>query len=186
MRRLLKWEQVLTIPNLLSMLRLLMIPAIVWLYCKKVNYNAAAGMIILSALTDIADGIIARKCNMVSDLGKILDPIADKLTQGTLIFCLISKYEWMLWLLIFFVIKEIAMGVSGLFVLKKKDVINSAQWFGKLSTVILYAVLFLLFLFPNISTVWVNIMILLCAVAQLLSIIKYQLFYGTLLRDRKR
>ena len=182
MHRLLKREQVLTIPNLLSLTRLLMIPAILWLYCERADYDAAAGMVCLSGLTDIADGMIARKCDMVSDLGKILDPIADKLTQAALIYCLISKYEWMLWLFIFFAVKEITMGISGLLVIKKKAVVNGAQWFGKVSTVVLYTVTILLFLFPNISTVWANTMILLCAAVLLLSMVKYLAFHRKLLR----
>jgi len=80
MHRLFKRDQILTIPNLLSLVRLLMIPMIIWLYCEKEDYVAAAVMIVLSGLTDIADGIIARKFHLVSDLGKILDPVADKLT----------------------------------------------------------------------------------------------------------
>ena len=149
MHRLFRREQIITIPNLLSLVRLLLIPAIIWLYCKKEDYIAAAIMTVLSGLTDVADGIIARKFHLVSDLGKILDPTADKLTQAALIFCLISKYEWMLWLFIFFAVKEITMGISGLIVIKKKDVVNSAQWFGKLATVVLYTVMILLFLFPT-------------------------------------
>ena len=91
MNRIFNKKDILTIPNLLSLLRLLMIPVIVWLYVKEKNYYAATGMVILSGATDIADGIIARKCNMVSDFGKILDPIADKLTQAALIICLSLK-----------------------------------------------------------------------------------------------
>ena len=186
MHRLLKREQVLTIPNLLSLIRLLMIPAIIWLYCEKNNYYAAAGMVFLSGLTDIADGMIARKCNMISDLGKILDPTADKLTQAALIFCLISKFEWMLWLFIFFAVKEITMGISGLIVIKKKDVVNSAQWFGKLATVVLYTVMILLFLFPGLSTAWANAMILLCAAVLLLSMVKYLTLHCKLLRSKEK
>lgn len=86
MHRLFKRDQIFTIPNLLSLVRLLMIPMIIWLYCEKEDYVAAAVMIVLSGLTDIADGIIARKFHLVSDLGKLLDPVADKLTQAALIF----------------------------------------------------------------------------------------------------
>lgn len=186
MHRLFKKNQILTIPNLLSLIRLLMIPVIIWLYCEKEDYLAAAIMTVLSGLTDIADGIIARKFHLVSDLGKILDPIADKLTQAALIFCLISKFEWMLWLFIFFTVKEITMGISGLIVIKKKDVVNSSQWFGKLATVVLYAVMILLFLFPGISTAWANAMILLCAAVLLLSMVKYLTFHCKLLRSKEK
>lgn len=186
MHRLFRKEQVFTIPNLLSLLRLLMIPVIIWLYCEKENAVAAAAMILVSGLTDVTDGMIARRFHLVSDLGKLLDPVADKLTQGALIFCLIYKYEWMLWLFIIFTVKEIIMGISGLIVIKKTNVVNSAQWFGKLSTLVLYAVLLLLFLFPNIRMVWVKIMIMLCAAVQVLSMVKYLLFHWRLLRNKEK
>lgn len=185
MHRILKKDQVLTIPNLLSAVRLMLIPLIVWLYCKKQAYFAAVAVIVLSGITDIADGIIARKFNMVSDLGKILDPIADKLTQAAMIICLISRYEWMLWLFLLFAIKEFVMGISGLIVIKKKDVVNSAQWFGKLTTVVLYTVMILLFSFPSINAAWANAMILVCAAVMMLSMVKYLLFYRKLLRNKE-
>ena len=185
MHRLFKRDQILTIPNLLSVIRLLMIPVIVWLYCEKQDYIAAAAMIVLSGLTDIADGIIARKFNLVSDLGKILDPVADKLTQAALIFCLVGKFEWMFWLFILFAVKEIVMGISGMVVIKKKDVVNSSQWFGKLATVVLYAVMFFLFLFPDTPVETVNVMILICAAVLLLAFIKYLRFHISLLRSKE-
>ena len=99
MHRILKKDQILTIPNLLSVIRLLLIPVIIWLYCIKKKYALAVGVIVLSGITDVADGIIARTCHMVSDFGKILDPIADKLTQGAIILCLTVQYPLM-WVLI--------------------------------------------------------------------------------------
>lgn len=185
MRRLFNKDQILTIPNLLSLLRLLMIPGILWLYLVKQEPYWATAMIVLSGLTDVADGIIARKFNMVSDLGKILDPIADKLTQAALIACLIKRYSLMLPLLILFVVKEIIMGISGLAVMKKTDMVNSAQWFGKLSTVVLYAVMILLFLFPGIPETAANGMILCCAAVILLALVKYQLFYRKIVSKRE-
>lgn len=185
MKKIFKKGKIFTIPNILSFLRLLMIPVIVWLYGEKQNYLAATAMIILSGLTDVADGIVARKWNMVSDLGKILDPIADKLTQAALIYCLVSKYDWMFPLLILFAVKEIIMGISGLVVIRKTDMVNSAQWFGKLATVVLYAVMSILFLFPGTPEAIANLMILACAATILLSLVKYLLFYQKLLSERK-
>lgn len=185
MHRLFKRDQIFTIPNLLSLVRLLMIPMIIWLYCEKEDYVAAAVMIVLSGLTDIADGIIARKFHLVSDLGKILDPVADKLTQAALIFCLIAKYDWVLWLFLLFAIKEITMGISGLLVIRKKDVVNSSQWFGKLATVVLYAVMFILFLFPNTPAQTANVLILICAAVLLLAFMKYLCFHISLLRNKE-
>ncbi len=92
MHRIFRKDQVLTIPNLLSVIRLALIPLIVWLYIGKQEYSAAVAVILISGATDIIDGFIARKFNMVSDLGKILDPVADKLTLATVILCLTVKY----------------------------------------------------------------------------------------------
>ena len=175
MHRLFERNQVLTIPNFLSLLRLLMIPLIVWLYCVQHNRCAAAVTVLLSGLTDIADGMIARRFHMVSD----------KLTQGALMVCLLSAHGWMLWLLVLFIIKEMVMGITGLVVIRKKNMVNSAQWFGKVTTVVLYAVMILLFLFPNISETTANVMILICAAVVLISLVKYLLFYVSLLSDKE-
>ena len=127
MHRILKKEQILTIPNFLSLLRLLMIPIIVWFYCVELRYREAVAVILLSGITDIADGIIARRFNMVSDFGKILDPIADKLTQVTLIACLISKYDLMIPLIVEFVVREFIMLVLGYLTIRKHDKVNSVE-----------------------------------------------------------
>lgn len=95
MHRIFSKDQVLTIPNLLSVIRLALIPLIVWLYVGKQAYSAAVIVILISGATDIIDGAITRRFHMVSDLGKILDPIADKLTQGAVILCLAVKYRCM-------------------------------------------------------------------------------------------
>lgn len=88
-----KGKQILTIPNLLSVFRILLIPLIVWLYCGKQDYLLAAWVLLLSGVTDIADGFIARHFHMVSDLGKVLDPIADKLTQTVALVCLLTRFR---------------------------------------------------------------------------------------------
>ena len=100
-------QQILTVPNLLSFFRLLLIPVIVWLYCSKEAYGLALVVLILSALTDIADGIIARKFHLVSDFGKALDPIADKLTQIATMGCLLQRFPHMWLPLGILVVKEV-------------------------------------------------------------------------------
>ena len=184
MNRIFNKKDILTIPNLLSLLRLLMIPVIVWLYVKEKNYYAATGMVILSGATDIADGIIARKCNMVSDFGKILDPIADKLTQATLIICLSSKYPKMIWLVVLFAVKEFIMALLGYITIKSKNSVNSAKWYGKVSTFVLYVSMILMILIPDLPIEIVNALTLLCAAILSLSLIMYIRFYIKILCDR--
>ena len=89
-------HKIITIPNVLSFFRLLLIPVIVWLYIVKKDPLWTTGILVLSGVTDVVDGIIARKCNMISDFGKAFDPVADKLTQIAMLFCLVSRFKWML------------------------------------------------------------------------------------------
>ena len=170
-------NNILTLPNLLSLLRILIIPVIVWLYIWQKNYYGAAIMVVLSGITDVADGIIARKFNMISDFGKILDPIADKLTQGTLFICLSLKYPNMIWLIALFVLKEFVMALLGYITIRNTDSVNSAKWYGKLSTFILYASMILMILLPDLPINFVNVLIILCGVILCLSLTMYTRFY---------
>lgn len=186
MHRIFKKNEILTIPNLLSLFRLLLIPVIIWLYLIKQNYNAATAVIILSGATDIADGIIARKFNMVSDFGKILDPIADKLTQGTLIVCLSFKHHLMIPLVILFALKEFIMAAFGAITIKKHDCVNSAKWHGKVNTIILYAAMILMIFFPELPEAAVNSMIILCIVSMVTSLVLYTKFYLRIWSESKK
>lgn len=185
MHRLFRKDQIFTVPNILSIVRLLMIPIIVWLYCGKREYGIATVVILLSGATDIVDGFIARKFNMVSDLGKILDPIADKVTQIAVIICLTFKYKLMLAIVVLFAVKEMIMGVMGYITLKKKDQVNGAKWYGKLNTVVLYAVMMLLILIPDMSQALVNMLIIICACMMLLSLLLYVRFYRKLFSEKQ-
>lgn len=185
MHRVFKKDQILTIPNLLSLLRLLMIPFIVWLYCFREDYTAAVLVIIISGVTDVVDGIIARKCGMVSDFGKILDPLADKLTQAALIICLATKYTLMIPLIIEFALREIIMMIFGYIVIKRTDNVNSSKWYGKATTVLLYMVFVVLIFFPAIPLWAANALIILCAAMILLSLALYSRFYLGILRKTR-
>lgn len=185
MHRVFKKDQILTIPNLLSVIRLLMIPLIIWLYCYAQMYHAAVVVILLSGLTDIADGFIARKYNMVSDFGKILDPVADKLTQAALILCLTVKHKLMIPLIIEFALRELCMLIMGYITIRKHDSVNSSKWYGKLTTVILYAVMMILILFPRIPDTVANGMIIGCGLLMLASLFMYVRFYMQFWRRKK-
>lgn len=182
MSNIFKKEEILTIPNILSFARLLLIPLILWLYCIENNYYGALVIIIISGITDIADGFIARKFKMVSNFGKIIDPIADKVTQGSLILCLSIKYKAMLFLIGVFLFREILLIIMGAIILKKRDSVNSAKWFGKINTVVVYAVTTLLVILPNISQNIANIMISVSATTMLFSLVGYAIFYNGLFK----
>lgn len=177
MCRIFKKNEILTLPNILSFFRLALIPVIAWVYCKIHDYYLAIALILLSGITDVADGVIARKFDMVSDFGKIFDPIADKLTQGILIICLTTKYSLMIPLVILFAVKELIMIIMGCLVIKKHDKVNSAKWYGKANTVLLYIVISSLVFFPAMPDIAANILIIICAISITASLIMYALFY---------
>ncbi len=131
-----------TIPNLLSAFRVLLVPLLVWLYCGKGDYAGTAWVLVLSGVTDVADGFIARRFHMVSDLGKMLDPIADKLTQTAALACLLTRFRAVWWLLGVLVVKETVMAVMGLLVIRRTGTVYSAAWNGKLAACVLYGVIF--------------------------------------------
>lgn len=130
-----------TIPNLLSFFRLCLIPVIVWLYTVREDYILTMLVLGLSGITDVADGIIARKLNMVSDFGKAFDPIADKLTQVAMMFCLVTRFPWMILPLVLMVIKELFTGITGLLTIRKTGKVEGAVWHGKVTTVLLYTMM---------------------------------------------
>ncbi len=138
-------KSVFTIPNILSMIRICLIPFIVWFYFDGTtsdNLIIVAVLVIVSGLTDVIDGFIARRFNMISDVGKILDPIADKLTQASVAFCLATQHRTLIPLVIIIVVKELLMLIGALVVIQKgEEETPYARWWGKLATVVLYSLM---------------------------------------------
>ena len=167
--------KVFTFPNILSFFRLCLIPAIVWSYCVEQNYLLAGSVLIVSGLTDIVDGFIARKFNMVSDLGKILDPIADKLTQAAMLLCLLLRFPLLWILLVLVLVKEIFMCITGLMVIKKTGSVYGAKWHGKVATCLLYATMILHVFWNEITPVVSIVSTLACAVMIVISFILYSI-----------
>ncbi|MCD8128737.1 MAG: CDP-alcohol phosphatidyltransferase family protein [Oscillospiraceae bacterium] len=180
-RRLLTREQICTLPNLMSLFRLLLVPFIIWAYLKD-RYWLTAALILLSALTDILDGIVARKCNMVSDLGKMLDPICDKATHAALLICLLTRYPVVWLLLAFLAVKELLMAVFGALAVRRRGKVHSAKWYGKLCTVITETVILALVLFPGIPEHTALLLLALCGAAMVFSLLMYLIFFIQLLR----
>ncbi len=164
------------IPNILCYIRFLLIPVFVILYIKASNskeYLFAAMVVLISGLTDFLDGFIARRFHMVTELGKIIDPLADKLTQASLIFIMVVKIKWMFLLLILFVIMQLFLLAAGLVMLQKGAKLNGAKWFGKVSTTVFYAVMLVLISFPVLNASITNFLLLVCGGFLALSFLLY-------------
>ncbi len=134
-----------TIPNLLSLIRILLIPVFAYLFYNDQKI-AAVAVLAISGLSDTFDGQIARRFNQVSALGKILDPVADKLTQITIAVMLLIDFRSAEnnlirafgWVFLVFLIKEAVMIIGGLVMLLMNIRPGAAEIWGKLATLIFY------------------------------------------------
>ena len=127
----------LTVPHLLSLIRIVIIPPMAKCLLRQ-NYIAAGAMLLISAISDALDGFIARKFNQITPLGKILDPIADKLTLIALVVCINIIYPDILLFVMCLFVKEMLMLSGGAVLINFRIRPPAAKWYGKLSTVIFY------------------------------------------------
>lgn len=156
-------KEIFSIPNLMGYFRILLIPVFCYLYLHAQtmeDYFYASLVVLISSLTDLFDGKIARRFHMITELGKALDPIADKLTHGALAICLATRYPLMWALIALMLVKEGYMGIMGIHFLKKGQMLDGAMWFGKVCTAILFVGLLVLFLFPALPEAVVTVIIL--------------------------
>lgn len=145
-------KEILTIPNLLSLFRLVLIPVYVVIYLnatEPVHYYIAGGILAVSCLTDLIDGKIARHFNMISTVGKVLDPFADKLTQFTLTICLAIHYP-VLWFMVGLIfVKELFQLIAGIVAFRKGQMLKGALMSGKICTTVLFVSLIVMVLTPQ-------------------------------------
>jgi len=169
-------KEYFSIPNLLGYLRIILLPIYFCLYLNE-HYYIAAGLMIFSFLTDTIDGKIARKYNMVTEFGKMLDPVADKLTQGVIAISLCFHYPPMIVLVVVFLAKEMYMIICGILLLGKGFMINGAQMHGKVCTVVLDIVICAAMLFNDLPEFVIIIMVIIGCAFMLYSFGRYFKIY---------
>jgi len=155
-------KELLSIPNCIGYFRILLIPLFCIIYIGAdsiVDYYVAAGIVIISAVTDFLDGKIARKFHMVTEFGKIIDPVADKLTHGAIALCLTLQYHYMKYLIVVMLLKEGFMVIMGVINLKHGKRLDGAKIYGKVCTTTLFMVLSAFVLFPEIPEITANVLI---------------------------
>ena len=173
-------KEIFTIPNFMSLFRLALIPVYAYLYLtatERYQFTLAGLILAVSCLTDMIDGKIARKYNMITTLGKILDPLADKLTQLTLTICLSMKYPILYPVLVLFVLKELFQLVLGVLFLHRGKMLPGALMAGKVCTTILFISLTALVLIPHIPSAAVTALAGIDAVFLTISFVSYALAY---------
>ena len=178
-------NRVLTVPNILTVFRLLLIPVILWFALARQQYLISAILLVVSGITDIVDGFIARHFRMVSNVGRILDPVADKLTQLATLACLCVRYVRLAVPLAVLAVKELANGIIALVMLRYHRQALDSQWHGKAATVLLYATIFAHFVWEDIPAAASFAMIAACLGLMVLSFVLYTLRNVKIIRARK-
>ena len=175
-------KEIFTIPNLLSLFRLVLIPVYVAIYLNAqdaADYYLAGGILAVSCLTDLIDGKIARHFNMITSFGKLLDPVADKATQFTLILCLALKADnTLLWYLIgLFVLKESFQLIAGGIRLRKGIMLKGALLSGKICTTILFLSLIVMVIMPDLNPQIISMIAIVDSIFLLIAFIHYIIAY---------
>lgn len=176
------------VPNILCYIRFLLIPVFVILYLRANttrDYIQVALIILLSGFTDFLDGFIARRYHLVTEWGKMIDPLADKLTQAALLFVMVLRIKGICFLIIIFVLLQVFLLVAGLLMLKKGKKLSGAMWFGKVSTTVFYAVMFLLVALPSLSNGVIHGLIMICGGFLMLSFCLYGREYILMYRQMR-
>lgn len=177
-----KWN----VPNGISVVRILLVPVFVALYLLHLD-NWAFGVLLFSGLTDMLDGYIARRFNQITDCGKLLDPVSDKLTQVAVIGCLTTRYLELLPLAVFCLIKEACQAIGGIILLKNKSAVRGSKWFGKLSTVIFYVCMLVLVLWRDVLPPFVEwALVGLVGLCMLLAFLGYLQMFVRIFRSDKK
>ena len=178
-------NRIITIPNILSVCRILMIPIFIWAYYCRKEYLLAFLILCLSGITDLVDGFIARTFHMVSNLGKALDPIADKVTQGAVLLCLGIRFPQMFFLAVLLAAKEITTGLMSLSAIRRTKEVKSADWHGKITTCLLYFTMLLHILWSDITQTASILLTALCIVMMVISFVMYFRRNIALLKNKK-
>lgn len=169
-------QEILTVPNILSALRIFIIVPL-FLSIMDDNYILASVLLVLSGISDMLDGIIARKFNQVTRLGKMFDPTADKLTLMAVMICVGLKFPKIYPFMIILILKEVAMLLAGVIILKRKQTPPAAKWYGKVSTVVFYiSVITIIGLKAvwNLDLEWLNVLLMsITALCMIYSVVRY-------------
>lgn len=172
--------KIFTVPNILTFCRIVLIAPFLYFFITK-RYIEATAILVASGLSDCFDGLLARKLNQVSDLGKLLDPVADKLTLVAVAVCICIMFPIVIPLMIILALKDLLMLCGGLYMIKKGIKPPAAKWYGKVGTIVFYfsvcLIVFLKAFFQIESDILTIVLMSLTAITMIFALVKYfQLF----------
>lgn len=170
----------MSIPNMISIGRIFLVPVFALLYTQD-KVMAAMGVLLLAAASDVLDGAIARRFHMETELGRALDPIADKLIQAAMMLCALWRTSSVWLLLGLHLLRELSLGVMSLHVLRITGHVYSAKWYGKVCTACVYVVMIAALAFPRIPGRVIDLGVMLCSVLMALCLLGYMLNFQKIL-----
>lgn len=179
-------EEYFSIPNIMGYFRIVLALLYVWVYYKTLDgapYWPVIAIIVVSGLTDLLDGKIARRFDMVTDWGKMLDPIADKITIGAIILSLVFKYKIIIPMILLYIVKEGYMAIAGMLLMKRGHKIEGAMFYGKVCTFATYVILIALLLMPDMNEILVAALIIADMAVMLYTLVRYIFYYGSLFKE---
>ena len=190
------WAYIFTVPNILGYFRILLIAPFLYFFFKarsldySENYTISAAVcLVLSGLSDFFDGMIARKLNQVTELGKMLDPVADKLTLVTVGICVVFIEPAVIPVITLLIIKDLLMLVGATYLLKHKAKPCASKWYGKVGTFLFYISVVLIVLFDlildksEIFKPYAVALLSATAVMMLYSLIRYWIIFRDIMKD---
>ena len=173
----------MNLPNILTIIRFIIVPFMTYFLINE-NFTIAILLYVLASATDVLDGFIARRFNQITDLGKFLDPLADKLLQFSALVGLWVVKLIPLWIVVVFFIKEISMGLGAIKLLKKHVIIQS-KWFGKLSTIFFFLAIIASMLSSKL-TILTNYIIPLFVLALISLLFAFVMYLSSYIQETKK
>ena len=170
----------MSIPNIISIGRIFLVPVFALLYTQG-KITAAMGVLLLSAASDVLDGAIARRFHMETELGRALDPVADKLIQAAMMLCALWRSPSVWLLLGLHILRELSLGLMGLHVLRVTGHVYSAKWYGKVCTACVYVVMIAALAFPQIPGRIIDLGVTVCGVLMAHCLLGYMLNFQKIL-----
>ena len=175
------------VPNLLSVFRICLVPVFVAVYFtdeNEIKYYAVL-VFAIAGLSDILDGYIARKYEAQTNLGKLLDPLADKLMTFTALICIFITRPVILWAVLIFFVKEVLMGIGGIVLHKKARIeLPPSNVVGKVSNTVFFVVCVALMFLTNLSDPVATILVTVATVLALIAFAGYIISYNNIMKSR--
>ena len=176
------------IPNCITVFRIILVFVFMYFFNSGYdNHNIISGIVfIVAGISDVLDGYLARKFKLQSDFGRLMDPFADKLLQITVAFCIASVEKSLMWVPVVLILKELVMILGAARLLKKENIVVSANKFGKISSTLYFLVFMIILFFPDINPQIKQIMCASFIITSVIAFLVYMQNYIQIYKEKNK